>query len=136
VIEHENRVLLCRRAIEPRAGYWTIPAGFMELGESPAEGAARESYEEARAKIRTGSLLGVYTVKRISQVQMMYRADIIDPHIEPGPESSEVAFFNWLDIPWKELAFPSVIWALRDYQKVRGCDDFTPFTNPEGWEDI
>ncbi len=136
VIEHQGQLLLCRRAIEPRAGYWTVPAGFMELGETPNEGAARESFEEARATIEVGSLLGVYTVKRISQVHMMYRAKMTDPHFEPGPESREVALFKWEDIPWPELAFPSVTWALRDYHKVRGVDDFAPFSNPEGYQDV
>lgn len=134
VVTEGGRVLLCRRAIEPRKGFWTIPAGFMELHETPAEGAMREAWEEARARIRVHDLLAVYTVKRISQVQMMFRATLDDPGIAAGPESLEVAFFDWADIPWDSLAFPSVHWALTDFRAVEDKNAFAPFSNPKGWE--
>lgn len=136
VVEHEGKILLCKRSIEPRIGFWTLPAGFMELGETPMQGAARETYEEARAELIIGPLLGVYTVRRLSQVQMFYKAKMAKPGISAGPESEEVAFFDWDDIPWDELAFPSVHWALTDYEKVRGRTDFTPFGNPDKYKDV
>lgn len=125
-----GRIVMCRRAIEPQRGLWTIPAGFMELGESPDEGAAREAWEEARAKIEIRDLLAVYTIRHIDQVHMMYRAILVDDHIEPGPESLEVEKFDWRDIPQKELAFPSVHWSLAHYNQVRSVANFAPFGNP------
>lgn len=108
----EDKVLLCRRAIEPQLGLWTIPAGFMELGESTSEGAIREVWEEACARVTIEGLIGVYEIPRISQVQMIYRAAMIDPGHAPGAESLDVRLFAWRDIPWSALAFPSVAWAL------------------------
>ncbi|WP_308910898.1 NUDIX hydrolase [Pseudokordiimonas caeni] len=136
VVTHGDSILLCRRAIHPQKGHWTLPAGFLELHETPAEGAMREAWEEARAKIEIVDLLGVYTVKRISQVQMFYRARLTDVAIEPGPESLEVGLFQMADIPWDDLAFPSVHWALGHFQETAGRDDFAPFTNPPGWENV
>lgn len=112
VVEEEGRVLLCRRAIEPRRGFWTLPAGYMEMGETAEEGAAREAREEARAEIAVDSLLGVYSIARIGQVQLIFRARFAAPGFSPGPESEEVALFDWGGIPWDDLAFPSVRWAL------------------------
>jgi ADP-ribose pyrophosphatase YjhB (NUDIX family) len=114
-----DRLLLCRRAIDPRAGFWTIPAGYLELGESAEEGAAREAWEEARARIRIDGLLAVYSVRRISQVQLLYRARLLDPGVAPGPESLEVRLIDWQDIPWAELAFPTVGWVLRRARELR-----------------
>lgn len=136
VVTFGDKFLLCKRAIHPQKGKWTIPAGFLEMGETPAEGAAREAWEEARAKIEIIDLLAVYTVKRISQVHMMYRASLPEAQFEPGPESLEVALFAWDDIPWDDLAFPSVHWALNNFQAVAGKDSFAPFTNPKGWEQV
>ncbi len=128
-----RRVLLCRRAIEPRRGFWTIPAGYMELGETPEEGAGREALEEAGARIEIRRLLAIYSVPRISQVQLIYRADLPDPAaIEAGPESLEVAWFGWDAIPWEDLAFPSVHWALRHDREAEEGASPVPFTNPEG----
>ena len=128
-----SRFLLCRRAIEPRRGFWTLPAGYLELHETPEEGAMREAVEEATARIALKGLLAVYTIRRLSQVQLFYRAALIEPAIAPGPESLEVGFFAWDEIPWGELAFPSVGWALRhDAAAERG--EPTPFTNPPGEE--
>ncbi len=113
----EDRVLLCRRAIEPRLGLWTVPAGFMEVEESTAEGAAREAWEEARARIEIDGLLGIYEIPRISQVYIVHRARMTSPDCAPGLESQEVALFAWPDIPWPELAFPSIAWALRRFEE-------------------
>ena len=107
----EDRILLCRRAIEPRLGYWTFPAGFLELDESTAEGAAREVWEEAQAKVELDGLIGVYDIPHISQVYVVYRAHMTTPEFAPGPESQDVALFDWGDIPWDDLAFSSIAWA-------------------------
>lgn len=130
VVAHQNgRILLCRRAIEPRLGFWTLPAGFLELGESVEEGAKRESREEARAELELETLLGLYSIPRIGQVQIFFRARLMnDP--SPGPESLEVALFEWGEIPWKELAFPSLKWALHHYRETEGKTGFAPFSNP------
>lgn len=127
-----QRILLCRRAIEPRKGFWTLPAGYLELNEAAAEGARREAYEEARARIEIDQLLAVYSIPRISQIQLIFRAKLLDEGIEAGPESEEVALFAWEEIPWDEIAFPSVHWALGHYREVRGEDFFAPRANPEG----
>ncbi len=113
----EDAVLLCRRAIEPRIGYWTIPAGFMELDESTIDGAAREIREEACAQVRMGKLIGIYEIPRIGHVYIVYRAELVTPDFAPGPESQEVALFAWPDIPWDDLAFPSVTWALQRHRE-------------------
>jgi len=110
-----QRILLCRRAIDPRRGFWTLPAGFLELGET-AEGAAREAFEEALARIEIQGVLGVYSIARIGQVQVIFRARLLDGELGPTDESSEIGLFGWGEIPWGELAFPSVEWALRDWR--------------------
>lgn len=130
VVTYEGQFLLCKRAIAPRVGYWTIPAGFMELGENPEEGAAREAWEEARAEIVIDRLLAIYSVPHISQVHLMYRSELQSPDISAGPESQEVGLFSWDDIPWDDLAFPSVTWALNHFRKVVDQEEFSPFTNP------
>ena len=119
VIAEGDRVLLCRRAIEPRSGLWTIPAGYMELGETAIEGAQREAWEEARARITIDGVLAVYSISRLSQVQVIFRARWAEPGFEAGPESLEVQQFNWADIPWDAIAFPSVRWALNAWHKTR-----------------
>ncbi|GHF14349.1 NUDIX hydrolase [Kordiimonas sediminis] len=136
VVTFGDKILLCRRSIEPRKGKWTIPAGFLEVHETPAEGAMREAYEEATASIEILDLLAVYTVKRISQVHMMYRAKLLSDDIKPGIESLEVGLFTWEEIPWDDLAFPSVHWALGHFREVEGKAGFAPFTNPAEWADV
>lgn len=126
VVTWGEKFLLCKRAINPRAGFWTLPAGFLELNESTEEGAKREAWEEARAKIEIDALLGVYNIIRLSQVQMMYRARLTVPEFEAGPESLEVGLFDWAEIPWDDLAFPSVHWALREFDRRRGQAHFPP----------
>ncbi|HAE27715.1 MULTISPECIES: NUDIX hydrolase [Hyphomonas] len=135
VVTKGDRILLCRRAIEPRKGYWTLPAGFMEEGETVEEGARREAREEACADIRIEQLLAVYSVPRIAQVQVMFRAELMSD-ISAGPESEEVGLFAWKDIPWSELAFPTVIWALTHYAETRHLPAFPPFANPPGTEKL
>jgi len=130
VVAHEGRILLCRRAIDPRKGFWTLPAGFLEEHETPEAGARREAREEARAEIALDALLAVYAVPHISQVQLMYRARFAAPGFSPGPESLEVRLFAWNEIPWNELAFPSVKWALEHYNQSRDLGFFAPFSNP------
>lgn len=132
VVHHDGRILLCRRAIEPRSGYWTVPAGYMELGETAAEGAVREAQEEACAEIVVEAVLAVYTIPRIAQVQIMHVARLGAPHFRAGPESAEVRLFAWEEIPWRDLAFPSVHWALEHFRQVQGKAAFPAFTNPAG----
>ena len=127
-----HKLLMCRRAIEPRRGYWTLPAGFMEMGEHPEEGAAREAWEEARAELEIGPLLAVYSLRHISQLQLFYRARLLSANVSAGPESEEVGLFGFDALPADELAFPSVHWAIQHYQQVRDVALFAPFRNPEG----
>jgi ADP-ribose pyrophosphatase YjhB (NUDIX family) len=135
VVTQGGLILLCKRAIEPRKGYWTLPAGFMEEGESVEDSARREAQEEACADIEITSLLAVYSVPRIAQVQIMFRAQLRSG-IAPGPESEAVKLVGWKDIPWSELAFPTVVWALTHFAETRGRDVFAPFANPPGTEKI
>jgi ADP-ribose pyrophosphatase YjhB (NUDIX family) len=128
VVRTNGGVLMCRRAIAPRIGFWTLPAGYLEIGETPEEGARREAREEATAEIVLGQLLAVYTIRRISQVQLIYRADLGGP-FAAGPESLEVAVFGWDELPWERLAFPSVAWALAHERAAAGGAPL-PFTNP------
>lgn len=112
----EDKILLCRRAIAPRIGYWTIPAGYLELGETIAEGAAREVMEEAGADVAVGDFLGLFELPHISQIYALFHADMRSSALDPGPESQEAQLFGWDEIPWDELAFPSVSWSLKLYR--------------------
>lgn len=132
VVGHAGRILLCRRAIEPRRGFWTIPAGYLEERETAEAGAMREAQEEACADITLDGLLAVYSIPRISQVQLIWRATLAQPEFSAGPESLEVRLFAWDEIPWTELAFPSVHWALGQYDAVKDRPVFPAFTNPPG----
>jgi len=125
-----ERVLLCRRAIEPRRGFWTLPAGYLELNESAEAGARREAWEEARARIAVDDLIGVYSLPHISQVQLIFRARLESDDVSPGPESETVRLFDWRDVPRRALAFPSVHWALDHYRQVKDRRDFAPFRGP------
>ncbi len=131
VVAEQGRVLLCRRAIEPRSGFWTLPAGYLELHETTAEGARREAMEEAGADIALDGILAVYDVSRIGQVQIMYRARFARPGIEAGPESLEVRMFEWDDIPWDRIAFPTVHWALQAWRRIGTGPLGVPESNPE-----
>ena len=122
VCRWQERVLLCRRAIEPRAGFWVVPAGYLERGESTEEGARREAWEEAGARLDITGLLAVYNVVRIGQVQLFYGARLLDPQVVAGAETLELDLFDWRGIPWGELAFPSVHWVLRRAQEIKDQD--------------
>lgn len=128
----DGRILLCRRAIEPQHGFWTIPAGYLELGETVEAGARREAEEEAGTRVEIEGLLAVYNVPRISQVQLIFRARSPDASLAIGPETLEAAFFDWAEIPWQHLAFPSVHWALRHHREALGRPLGPPFGNPDG----
>lgn len=119
-----GQVLLCRRAIEPRHGYWTLPAGFMENGESVAEAAARETWEEAGAVVTQQSLYGVFSIPHINQVYLMFRGELPTPTFAPGVESLDVRLFAEADIPWEELAFSVVKRSLEYYFNDRVGGDF------------
>ena len=118
---HDERILLCRRAIEPRRGYWTLPGGFMELGETTAQAAIRETLEEANARVRLTDLFTVLSVPRVDQVHLFYRARLLDLDFSPGTESLEVALFSEQDIPWDEIAFRTTAVTLRHYYADRGA---------------
>ena len=120
-----DRVLLCKRNIEPRWGKWTLPAGFMELGESTADGAARETDEEAGAHYEMQGLFAVMSVVRVGQVHLFYRARLIDDTFDPGHETIEARLFTEAEIPWDEIAFRTVKLALELYfaDRKRGSFD-------------
>jgi ADP-ribose pyrophosphatase YjhB (NUDIX family) len=120
VPEADGKILLCRRAIEPRYGYWTIPAGFMENGETMAEGAARETMEEAMARVEVRDLFAVVDVIHARQVHMMYRATLLGG-FGAGAESLEVRLFEPREIPWEDIAFHSVRFALEKYLEDRAA---------------
>jgi len=121
---YEGKVLLCRRAIEPRKGYWTLPAGFMENGETTAEAAARETIEEAEAKVDLHGLYTVFNLPHISQVYMFFRGDVIEGKFGVGTESLETQLFEEQDIPWNELAFPTIYRTLKLYFEDRKTEQY------------
>ena len=121
VPEHGERILLCKRAIEPRYGYWTIPAGFMEIGESLVEGAMRETMEEARARVDIHDLFAVVDVVHAKQVHLMYRATLLDGEHAAGDESLETQLFLPGEIPWDDIAFLSVRFALEKFLEDRAA---------------
>jgi ADP-ribose pyrophosphatase YjhB (NUDIX family) len=124
-----GRILLCRRAIEPRRGFWVAPGGYLEAGETAQAGAMREALEEAHARIEIDRLLAVYDLTHAAQVQLIYRATLLNADFKPGEESLETALFAWDEIPWNELAWPTSRWALTHARSVEGRDDFAPFSN-------
>jgi ADP-ribose pyrophosphatase YjhB (NUDIX family) len=132
VVRVGGKVMLCRRAIMPRKGFWTLPAGYLELHESAIDGAKREAWEEARARIAIDGLIAVYNIPRISQIQLIWRATLAEPGFAPGPESLDVRLFAWDDIPHDELAFPSVRWALNHAREIGEIDIFAARGNPAG----
>lgn len=119
VPEHEGGILLCRRAIEPRLGYWTVPAGFMEIGETLPEAAARETREEALAEVRIGALFAVVDVVHAAQLHVFFEGTLAAPHFGAGAETLEAKLVRPEDIPWQDLAFPSVRIALEQYLENR-----------------
>lgn len=119
LVIHEDRVLLCKRAIEPRYGLWTLPAGFMENGESSLEAARRETWEEAMARVDIHSIYSLFNLPHINQVYMIFRSTLKDPRFAAGRESLEVALFNENEIPWDDLAFSVMRKTLEFYFKDR-----------------
>lgn len=111
----EDRVLLCRRNIEPRRGFWTLPAGFMELGETTEDGALRETIEEAGARIELQGLYTLLNVVKVGQVHLYYRARLLAPEFDPGPETQEARLFHEAEIPWDDLAFQTVRMTLKHF---------------------
>lgn len=133
VVIADGRILMCRRAIEPRRGFWTLPAGYMELGETLEEGAIREAMEEAQAEIAVEGILAVFSVARIGQVQVIFRAHFVAsgaPVFSPGPESLDVKLFAPNEIPRDEIAFPTVHWALKAWEDIGGAPLSRPAGNP------
>ena len=124
--EMDGKILLCRRAIEPRAGKWTLPAGYLENGETVAQGARRETFEEAGARIEILAPYALFNICYVNQVYLMFRARMVDANIKAGNESSEVRFFSENDIPWDQIAFTVIEETLRQYFKDRPAGLF-PF---------
>ena len=124
----ENKVLLCKRNIEPRWGKWTLPAGFMELFETVAEGAARETLEEAGAQFEMESLFSLLNVARVGQVHMFYRARLLSDRFQPGFETIEARLFSEEEIPWDEIAFRTVKATLEHYFADRRAGHFAIHT--------
>ncbi|MBI5659846.1 MAG: NUDIX hydrolase [Nitrosomonadales bacterium] len=122
----DGRILLCRRAIEPRYGLWTLPAGFMENGETTAEAAARETLEEANGRIAVGELYSMYSLPYISQVYLLFRSRLLDMTFSPGAESLEVELFEERSIPWDDIAFRPVRFTLQHFfaDRKAGCFRF------------
>jgi ADP-ribose pyrophosphatase YjhB (NUDIX family) len=120
----QERILLCRRAIEPRYGLWTLPAGFMENGETTHQAAARETLEEARAQVINLALYGLFNLPHINQVYIMFRGELSAPGVSAGPESLEAALFTEEELPWRALAFPVVRETLRLFCQDRRTDQY------------
>ena len=115
IAEWDGRLLLCRRAIEPRYGYWTLPAGFMENGETTGQAASRETLEEAGARIELGEPFAMLSIPQVNQVHLFYRARLLDLDFKPGEESLEVALLTESAVPWKDIAFRTVGVTLQHY---------------------
>lgn len=130
VATYEGKFLLCRRAIEPRVGFWTLPGGFMENGETLKEGTLREAFEEATTRGNVGSLLAIYQPPNKNLVMMIFHMELESSNLAAGPESLEVKLFDWKDIPWDQLAFPMAEKALKRFDtvknKIKSKIDFQP----------
>ena len=122
--EWDDKILLCRRAIEPRYGLWTLPAGFMENGETSQQGAARETLEEARARVEVKDLYSLFNLPHINQVYLIFRSRLLDLDFGPGPESLDVRLFDEANIPWGEIAFPVIKETLALYFRDRATGGF------------
>ena len=122
--EWEHKILLCRRAIEPRHGFWTVPAGYMENGETTDQGAARETLEEANARVEVGQLYALYNIPHINQVYILFRARLLDLDFSAGAETLEATLFAEQDIPWDQLAFATVRNTLKHYYSDRKAGDY------------
>ncbi len=122
----QDRILLCRRAIHPRHGFWTLPAGFLENGETTYQGAMRETEEEASARVAIDDLYAVFNLPHIDQIYMMFRARLLDLDFGPGDESLDVQLFEESEIPWDALAFPVIAETLKLYFADRANGGFGP----------
>jgi ADP-ribose pyrophosphatase YjhB (NUDIX family) len=122
--ERDGKILLCRRAIEPRYGYWTLPAGFLENDETTGQGALRETMEEAGARVELGEAFTLISVPRVNQVHLFYRARLLDLDFKPGEETLEVALYKEAALPWKDLAFRTVELTLRRWFADRANGGF------------
>ena len=127
IVEWQDKILLCKRSIEPRSGLWTIPAGFMENSETVNAAAARETWEEANARVESVQLFAVYNIPRVNQVYIIFRGELDAPEFSAGAESLEVELFDESEVPWEELAFPVVHKALIRYFENRVSGTDTPF---------
>jgi len=119
IVTYQNKFLLCRRAIQPSYGLWTLPSGFVESNESVEAGAKREAKEEACINIKIKKLFGIYSIKKRNIIQVIFLSNISTSFCKPGVESLDVKLFNYKDIPWRELAFPSVKWALKRFNDYK-----------------
>ena len=124
VAEWDGRILLCKRAIEPRYGLWTVPAGFLENGETTADGARRETLEEANARVEIDALFSLYNLPHINQVYMLFRGRLLDADIGPSAETLEARLYQETDIPWNEIAFVTVRRTLHQYFSDRRDGQF------------
>lgn len=124
LVTWEDQVLLCKRAIAPRLGFWTLPAGFLENGETAEDGALRETWEEARARVELDDLYTLFSLPHISQIYMFYRARLTAPEFAAGEETADIGLYREADIPWDELAFPVVRETLQHYFRDRGQHHF------------
>ena len=124
IVEWDARILLCRRAIEPRCGLWTVPAGYMENGETMHQGAIRETLEEATARVELGPLYAIYNIPHINQVYILFRARLLDLDFKAGAETLEVNLFAEPDIPWDQLAFATVRNTLTHYYADRRAGEY------------
>jgi ADP-ribose pyrophosphatase YjhB (NUDIX family) len=122
--EWQDRILLCRRAIEPRYGSWTVPAGYMENGETTLQGAARETLEEANARVEVGPLYALYNIPHINQVYILFRARLLDIDFSPGAETLETRLFSESEVPWPDLAFATVRNTLQHYYGDRRAGEY------------
>jgi ADP-ribose pyrophosphatase YjhB (NUDIX family) len=126
--EWDQKILLCRRAIEPRHGLWTLPAGFLEDHETTIEGAARETLEEAGARVEVAGLYTLFNLPHVNQVYVMFRARLLDLDFGPGPESLEVGLYDEAQIPWGDMAFEVIAQTLRLYWQDRRRGEFGTYT--------
>ena len=124
IAEWEDRILLCRRSIEPRHGLWTVPAGFMENGETTYQGAVRETREEANARVEVGPLYALYNIPHINQVYMLFRARLLDTDVSAGAETLEARLFAEAEIPWDQIAFATVRNTLNHYYSDRKAGEY------------
>ncbi len=124
----KDQVLFCKRSIQPRSGFWTLPAGFLENGETATAGAERETWEEALAKVANLELYTMFSLPHISQIYLFYRAELIDGAFAPGEETAAVSLFHEADVPWEELAFPVIRDTLKYYFQDRSDNHFKVHT--------